>query len=50
VYIDLVREVLGVQAVGPSVLRIGASGLLDDIQAILGAPAQSATPSGSGTY
>ncbi|NBU88139.1 MAG: deoxyribose-phosphate aldolase [Betaproteobacteria bacterium] len=50
VYIELVREVLGVQAVGPSVLRIGASGLLDDIQAILGAPAQSATPSGSGTY
>ncbi len=36
VYIALVREVLNVQVVGPQWLRIGASGLLDDIQAVLG--------------
>ena len=36
VYIALVRDLLQVAEVGPRVLRIGASGLLDDIRATLG--------------
>jgi len=36
VYIALVREILGAAAVGPQRCRIGASGLLDDIEAVLG--------------
>ncbi len=47
VYIDLVREHLGVAAVGPSRLRFGASGLLDDIEGVLGAGAP-AVRSGDG--
>ncbi|MBI5718499.1 MAG: deoxyribose-phosphate aldolase [Burkholderiales bacterium] len=35
-YIALVSEMLGREAVGPMRFRIGASGLLDDIEAVLG--------------
>jgi deoxyribose-phosphate aldolase len=35
-YIALVRELLGPGAVGPQRLRLGASALLDDIEAVLG--------------
>jgi deoxyribose-phosphate aldolase len=37
VYIALVREILGDAALTPTRLRFGASGLLDDIEAVLGA-------------
>ena len=36
VYIDLVREILGESALTPQRLRFGASGLLGDIEALLG--------------
>jgi deoxyribose-phosphate aldolase len=36
VYIALVREILGADAVNPQRLRFGASGLLADIEAVLG--------------
>lgn len=36
VYIDLVREILGPYALVPARFRIGASGLLNDIEAVLG--------------
>ncbi len=48
VYIALVREILGADAVGPQRLRFGASGLLADIEAVLlrsGAGKTSATGS-----
>ena len=35
VYIALVQEVLGAAAANPTRFRIGASGLLDDIEAVL---------------
>lgn len=43
VYVDLVREILGPQALVPARFRIGASGLLNDIEAVLGGTAP-ATP------
>jgi deoxyribose-phosphate aldolase len=36
VYIDLVGQILGPQALGPARFRIGASGLLADVWAVLG--------------
>jgi deoxyribose-phosphate aldolase len=42
-YIALVREILGDDAVRPTRLRIGASGLPNDIEAVLGG-ADTATP------
>ena len=36
VYIGLVREILGPDALVPSRFRIGASALLDDVEAVLG--------------
>jgi deoxyribose-phosphate aldolase len=36
VYIDLVSQILGPQALGPARFRIGASGLLADVLAVLG--------------
>ncbi|MEO7243759.1 MAG: hypothetical protein ABIX12_01220 [Rubrivivax sp.] len=36
VTIDLVRAILGPDALGPERLRVGASGLPDDIEAVLG--------------
>jgi deoxyribose-phosphate aldolase len=36
IYIALVREILGDDAVSPARFRIGASGLLNDIEAVLG--------------
>lgn len=36
VYIDLVGQILGPQALGPARFRIGASGLLADVLAVLG--------------
>ena len=38
VYIALVREILGADAATPQRLRFGASGLLGDIEAVLGSP------------
>lgn len=49
VYIALVREILGRWAVGPKRLRIGASGLLDDIEAVLGGRPP-APPGGTAGY
>jgi deoxyribose-phosphate aldolase len=46
VYIDLVREILGPQAVGPKRFRLGASGLLNDIEAVLGGTAPAAPGAG----
>lgn len=48
VYIALVREILGAAAVGPRRLRIGASGLLDDIEAVLGGGPAVAQPNAPG--
>jgi deoxyribose-phosphate aldolase len=45
VYISLTREVLGDAAVVPARLRIGASGVLGDIEAVLGGAARPATAS-----
>ena len=39
VYLSLVREILGDTALSPRRFRIGASGLLDDIEAVLGGQA-----------
>ena len=44
VYIALLRQALGDGAVGPERLRFGASGLLGDIEAVLGLNATSARP------
>lgn len=44
VYIDLVAEVLGPQAVCPARFRIGASGLLADVQAVLAGGRSASTP------
>ena len=46
IYIGLVRDVLGPAALTPQRFRIGASGLLTDIEAVLGGGASS--PAGSG--
>jgi len=43
-YIDLVAEVLGPQAVCPARFRIGASGLLADVQAVLAGSRGASTP------
>jgi deoxyribose-phosphate aldolase len=45
-YIGLVREILGDSAVGPQRLRLGASGLLNDIEAVLGGAAPAALSQG----
>jgi deoxyribose-phosphate aldolase len=47
IYMDLVRDILGPQALTPQRFRIGASGLLADIEAVLGddAPAREAPSS-----
>jgi deoxyribose-phosphate aldolase len=45
-YIGLVREILGDEAVTPARFRIGASGLLNDIEAVLGG--RSAAAPGTG--
>ena len=50
VYIALVQEILGVAAVGPKQLRIGASGLLDDIHAVLSGNAGSTGRAEPGNY
>ncbi len=42
-YIELVRDRLGADAVGPRRLRFGASGLLSDIELVLSGDASSAT-------
>lgn len=47
IYVTLVNETLGAAAVHPSRFRIGASGLLDDIEAILGG---GAPPGASAAY
>jgi len=50
VYIALTQEILGAAAVTPARFRIGASGILSDIEAVLaGGPAPAAAPSPS-TY
>lgn len=46
VYIELVRSALGEAALGPARLRFGASGLLGDIEAVLGGAAPA--PAGTG--
>lgn len=38
IYLALTQEVLGAAAVTPARFRIGASGLLNDVEAVLGAP------------
>ena len=45
-YIALVRDILGASSVGPARFRIGASGLLDDIEAVLGGTAPGAPATG----
>lgn len=50
VYIALVREVLNVKVVGPQWLRIGASGLLDDIQSVLGGESPSPSQARPNSY
>lgn len=47
-YFNLVREILGPDALSPQRFRIGASSLLDDIEALLGGAA--ATPAPHGGY
>jgi deoxyribose-phosphate aldolase len=44
VYLELVREILGPQALTPQRFRIGASSLLDDIEAVLGRGGGDAMP------
>jgi deoxyribose-phosphate aldolase len=48
-YLGLVESILGPEALGPQRFRIGASSLLNDIEAVLGGRAAPA-PSASGTY
>jgi deoxyribose-phosphate aldolase len=48
VYIALVRQHLGAAATAPARLRIGASGLLDDIEAVLGG--RGSAPPAAGGY
>ena len=45
-YAGLVREILGPAALNPKRFRIGASGLLNDIEAVLGGGAAPAPGSG----
>ncbi|MEY4139850.1 MAG: hypothetical protein RLZZ371_2032 [Pseudomonadota bacterium] len=45
IYLDLVRELLGADALKPHRFRIGASSLLGDIEAVLAGPAQASTTS-----
>jgi len=47
IYIALVTEHLGAAALTPARFRIGASGLLDDIEAVLG---DAARPTASAAY
>ena len=47
IYIGLLREIIGDEAVTPARFRIGASGLLNDIEAVLGG---GAAPPGTATY
>lgn len=50
-YIELTAELLGAEALGPARLRFGASGLLDDIEAVLGGgPAARASARGDTRY
>lgn len=49
-YAALVREVLGAAALGPARLRFGASGLLDDIERLLGGGASGAAAAGASAY
>ncbi len=49
VYIDLCAELLGAEAVDPARFRIGASSLLNDIEAVLGGPTPGPAAAG-GTY
>lgn len=46
-YMALVAEVLGRDAVGPARFRIGASGLLNDIEAVLAGGAAAPAPAGN---
>jgi deoxyribose-phosphate aldolase len=46
IYIALVREILGDNAVSPARFRIGASGLLNDIEAVLGGGSAAAPGTG----
>ncbi len=50
VYIALVEEHLGAAALTPRRFRIGASGILDDIEARLGTPGAAAPASAPGSY
>lgn len=50
VYIALVRELLGAAALGPQRLRFGASGLLADIERVLGAGNTAGNTSAPGSY
>lgn len=49
VYFDLVEQILGASALSPQRLRIGASSLLNDIEAVLGGKSSPALAA-SGTY
>lgn len=49
VYFGLVEQILGAAALGPQRFRIGASSLLNDIEAVLGGEA-APPPSAPGTY
>lgn len=50
-YLDLVEAILGPDALAPARLRIGASSLLDDIEAVLGGTASPGSPAaGHGPY
>jgi deoxyribose-phosphate aldolase len=50
IYAELVREHLGPAALHPSRFRIGASGLLDDVEAVLASTARTARSTGSDAY
>lgn len=49
-YIDLVRETLGPSALQPARLRFGASGLLADIERVLGVAPAAAAPAAPSSY
>lgn len=50
VYVDLVREALGAAALTPARLRFGASGLLDDIEAVMQGQGRAAGSSAAAGY
>ncbi|MDP9046064.1 MAG: deoxyribose-phosphate aldolase, partial [Pseudomonadota bacterium] len=50
VYLTLCRDAFGAAALGPQRVRIGASALLDDIEAVLGGRAAATGPAGSRGY